>query len=498
LRRRQEAGETATAESFTRSELEEKSLADLHELAAAREIARYRLLRREALIDEILAAAPVRAAAKRWEEPEASEMPPRREPAPVVAEEEDEAQAEAEAEAAQAVQVESQAEEEEEEDQREREESSAEAEEEKDIRSGVLEVVPDGYGFVRVRGFSRSNEDVYVSAALVRELGLRRGDEVRGSVRPPRRSERYLAMVGVETVNGRPVEAHDLGRPAFEDLTPVGANQLLSLRHEPEDLALRMIQLVALIGKGQRWLIAGPPASGATTLLRAIAGAVGEDGLTPLVIALDAPPEEVTDWRRSADLEVNASSAEQSAQDHVELAELSLERAKRLVEDGKDVVILLDSLTRLARAYELARSGSRRSGEVGDDTGGGALAARRWFASGRNTEERGSLTVVATVRAGSGSRLEELVHNGVADLAAVEVRLHEELAGALLWPAIDIGASRARTPEPALEEMQALRVQALHRRLGLLEPAQAWRLLAARISESPTNAELVSRIDAED
>lgn len=455
------ARETAFAEGVTRSRLEDGALAELHELASALGIPRYRLLRRSDLVEAILSAAP------HVEEPEAEEEP-----------EEVEEPQEAE-------------------DPEEAEEPEAEAETgEAERCEGVVEVAPDRHAFLRVSGLRRSDADVYVPPRMVRELGLRRGDRIAGAARGPRRSERHPTLVEVDTVNGRPAPEAALDRRRFEDLKPAPPTVRFPLRHEPGDAAARMVDLLAPFAKGQRCLIAGPRGAGATRLMLAIARAMSADA-APVALVLGARPEEQADLDAGDDVELHALGADARPLEQLDLAELALERAKRRVEEGEDAVVLLDSLTALARAYALVgeRPGRRRREPDSKVAAPEAVpAAMRWLASARTAEEGGSLTIVATVRTGSDSRFEDLLYGSAADLADAELRLDRDLAEARLWPAIDPLGSRTRWQDPGDASADARRPM-LRRRLAAEEPARAWRLLAEEIEATASNEELLARLD---
>lgn len=477
--------------SLARRRLEDGSLAELHELASALGIPRYRLLRRPELVDAILSAAPPAEEAKAGLELEAAPQAGKPEPAP---------------------------------EPRRREEETAPPEEQERCE-GVVEVTPERHAFLRVSGLRRSDADVYVPPRLVRELGLRRGDRIAGSARGARRSERHPTLLEIDTINGHPVHESPLDRRSFEDLTVAPPTVRFPFRHEPGDAAARMVDLLAPFAKGQRCLIAGPRGAGATSLMLAIARAVSGD-VTPVVLALAARPEEQATLDAGGDVEVYALSADARPLEQLDLAELALERAKRRVEEGEDAIVLLDSLTALARAYALAgeRSGRRGRGrgaraeaetkEAGDgETGetGGARGAReagasgvagvdavpaamRWLASARATEGGGSLTIVAAVRTGSDSRFEDLLYGSAADLADAELHLDRDLAEGRLWPAIDPLRSRTRWQDSEDAGPDARRPM-LRRRLAAEEPARAWRLLAEEIDATASNDELLARLD---
>jgi transcription termination factor Rho len=445
------------------AELERKPLAQLHELAAERGIARFRTLRREQLIEAIRDRG---GGALEIDELEALERPGRQglsgSPAPGAVGDLPDPRAEEEEEAGQ------------------------------EPCAGVLDVVPDGFGFLRVDGFSRSDDDVFVSRSQVRRFGLRPGDEVSGRARPRGRSQRHASLAAVDAVNGRPPESSDDGaRHSFERLTAVQPAQAVRLAHDPGDLAVRMVDLVAPLSLGQRLIVAGPPRTGATALLRQIVDAAASSGeIVPIGLLVDARPEETTDWRRAADYPVLASSGDRSADAHVEFALLALERARRLVEQGDDVLLALDSLTRLGRAYGLARPRRGVEEQPAEDEipGSGVQFAKRWFAAGRATEEAGSLTIVATARAGSGSATEELLYEGVADVASAELRLSPELAGAGLEPAIDVRRSYSRADASGRDGETLRRLRAS---LVPLPAAEAWSHLAEQIRDTESNERLL-------
>jgi transcription termination factor Rho len=470
FRRKLKGDQPTGSERLTGEELEPKSLAELHELAAALEIARFRALRREALIEAIIAAAgrgrvepeavADDAGTELAEPPESEEL-----------DQEDEEQEEPEVE------------------------EVGEPEPARELRTGVLDLMPDGFGFLRVEGFIRSREDVFVSRTQIRSLSLREGDELAGPIRPMRRSDRHPSLAEVETINGEPVRDTAQERPSLASLTPVYPTERLRLDPEPGDLAVRMVDLVSPVGKGSRCLIAAPPRGGATTLLRRIVTAAVRDArIVPIVLLLDARVEEVSDWQRSLEVSVHASAADRSADAHVQFATLALERARRLVERGDDVLLVIDSITRLARAHGLSRAGSRQAREGGEDAdaGGsaGLQAAKRWFAAARNTEQAGSLTILAAARVDSGSATEELLHEALADIASCELRLDAELAQAGLLPPIDVRRSYVRE-EGSIAGEEAESRSRLRRSLQPLRPTDAWEQLAERIRETRSNEELL-------
>jgi transcription termination factor Rho len=473
-------------EDVTGGELACKSLAELHALAAERGIPRFRTLRREQLIEAIGgaggAAAEPEEPPRRIETHEVRGLDP-----PSFDDEEDEEEEPVEGEAPAAPTSDFKG-------------ADAEPVEEEETVTGFLDLVPDGFGFLRVDGFARGDDDVFVSRAQVRRLGLRQGDEVTGPLQRRRRSERHPSLGGTEAINGTPVD--ELGeRPAFELLTPVFPTDRLVLAYDHDELGVRMVDLVAPVWKGQRCIISAPPQTGATTLLRDVVSAAARTDVVPIVLLVDARPEEVTDWRRSLDVLVHASTSDRSAEAHVQFAALAMERAKRLAEQGEDVLLAVDSITRLARAHALARSGSRRDRErEPDDTDvesawrAAVQGAKRWFATARKTEESGSITVVTTVRVDSGSALEQFLFEALSDIASADVALSQELAGANLYPPIDGRRSYARQEGETAGSPQAERLRMLWRSLDPLRPADAWHQLAERIRSTRTNDEVLDSV----
>jgi transcription termination factor Rho len=450
-------------------DLERKSLAELHALAAELGVAGFRALRREELIEAIagresVADGPARGVVR--------ELPP----APSWAAEDDTAAEEPDSE------LDS--------------EPDSEPDSEAELQAGVLDLVPDGFGFLRVEGLGRSRDDVYVTRAIVRRLGLRRGDEVAGRTRRLRRGERHPSLARVETVNGRPAEEPAVERPQFATLTAIHPVERLRLRCEQGELGPRMVDLLAPLGRGQRCLIAAPPGAGATTLLRELARAITrEDRVTPLLVLVDTRPEEVTDWARSVDVPIHAAASDRSSDAQVQLAELALERAKRLVEQGEDVVLLLDSISRLARAHSLAQPRLRRDG---DDANGaadasGVQAAKRWLSAARNTEEAGSLTIVATAHVTPGP-VPGLLHGALLDVANMELALDPELARTGHHPALDMRRSHNRRERELVGEPQLGSIQRLRRSLIALGPEQAWSEITDRLRSTQSNDDLLASI----
>mgnify|MGYP002639680244 CR=1 FL=1 len=312
------------------------------------------------------------------------------------------------------------------------------------IRGGILEIMSEGIGFLRADNYRIGPQDVYVSQAQLRKYNLRNGDMVVGFVREPRQSERHFGLTKVETVNGiDPEEARR--RPKFENLVPVFPDQRFNLEYDHRELATRLINLISPIGRGQRGLIVSPPKAGKTTILKSIANAISSQNpeVTMMVALIGERPEEVTDMDRSVDAEVIASTFDEPVTSHVRTAEIALERAKRLVEVGRDVVILMDSITRLARAYNLVVSPSGRTLSGGLDPSA-LYPPKRFFGAARNIEGGGSLTIVATCLVDTGSRLDDVVYEEFKGTGNMELHLSRRLQERRIFPALNIDASSTR------------------------------------------------------
>lgn len=327
----------------------------------------------------------------------------------------------------------------------------AEAEKEGiELRGGILEIMGEGIGFLRAANYRISDQDVYVSQAQLRRHSLRSGDLVIGNVRPPRESERHYGLLKVETVNGlTPEEASR--RPAFESLTPIFPDKRFDLEASREPYAPRLINLIAPIGRGQRGLIVSPPKAGKTTILKQIANAISKQysDIHLMVALIGERPEEVTDMDRSVDAEVIASTFDEPVTAHVRTAEIALDRAKRLVEIGRDVVILMDSITRLARAYNLVVNPSGRTLSGGMDPSA-LYPPKRFFGAARNIEEGGSLTIIATCLVDTGSRLDDVVYEEFKGTGNMELHLSRRLQERRIFPAVDIERSSTRREEVLL------------------------------------------------
>jgi transcription termination factor Rho len=366
------------------------------------------------------------------------------------------------------------------------------------LASGVLDLMNDGYGFLRQIGIAKPGQrDVYVSQSQIRRFGLRSGDMVTGQVRPPKDSERYFGLVRVEAVNSvEPEIARN--RRNFEDLTPIFPDEHMPLETNPANLSSRLIDLLAPIGKGQRGLIVSPPKAGKTMLLKEIAnGVTTNHSDSHLIVALIGErPEEVTDVRRSVNGEVFSSTFDEPVEDHCRVAELALERSKRLVECGKDVMVLLDSITRLTRAYNLAVPTSGRTLSGGIDPIA-LYPPKRFFGAARNGEEGGSLTIIATCLIDTGSRMDDVIYEEFKGTGNWELHLERKLAEKRIFPAIDIQRSGTRREELLLSETVLKQVWLLRRMLSLItsdgvHSTEATEKVLERLAKTKTNADFLA------
>jgi transcription termination factor Rho len=364
-----------------------------------------------------------------------------------------------------------------------------------EIQSGILDVLPDGFGFLRTSGYSQSKGDVYVSTSQIKRFNLRRGDYVVGQIRPAREGEKYPAMVRIETVNGNEPQK-GRWRPNFDDLTPLYPMDRLRLEWKPNDIAPRVIDLVAPIGKGQRGLVVSPPKAGKTTILKQIAQSIAANypEARLFVLLADERPEEVTDWERSVrEAEVVASTFDQPADNHIAVAELLLERVRRLVEEGEDVVVLLDSITRLARAYNLAAPASGRILSGGVDSAA-LYPPKKFFGAARNIENGGSLTILASALVETGSRMDEVIYEEFKGTGNMELHLDRKLANRRIYPAINIEDSGTRKEELLMETAEAQRVWQVRSILNALDTSQKIELLIQKLKETRTNPEFLREL----
>jgi len=368
--------------------------------------------------------------------------------------------------------------------------------------SGILEIMSDGYGFLRQESLLPSSKDVYVSQSQIRRFGLRNGDMVAGQGRPPRNGEKYYSLLRVEAINElNPELAKE--RPTFGSLTPTFPNKLINLETSPDDLSTRLMNLIAPIGRGQRGLIVSPPKAGKTVLLKSIANATVTkyNDIHIMVCLIGERPEEVTDMTRSVKGEVIGATFDEPVENQTRVAELALERAKRIVEGGKDVVILLDGITRLTRAYNLVMPPSGRTLSGGIDPA--ALhPAKRFFGAARNTDEGGSLTIIATCLVDTGSRMDELIYEEFKGTGNMELHLDRRLAERRTFPAMDIQRSSTRREELLLDEDTVKQVWLLRRMLSMIasdsvNSTEAIERILERLRKTESNAEFLANLAKE-
>ena len=360
---------------------------------------------------------------------------------------------------------------------------------------GVLEVLPDGYGFLRNQDYNylSSSDDIYVSPSQIRRFGLRTGNIVSGQIRPPKDSEKYFALLRVEAINFE--DPDNLAEKiVFSDLTPLHPESRFMLETTAEELNMRIIDLVTPVGRGQRGLIVAPPRTGKTILLQKIANALSTNhpDVKLIVLLIDERPEEVTEMERKTadDVEVISSTFDEPASRHCQVAEVVIEKAKRLIEYGTDVVILLDSITRLARAYntEMPHSGRILTGGV---DAGAMQMPKRFFGAARNIEEGGSLTIFATALIDTGSKMDEVIFEEFKATGNMELHLDRRLVDRRIWPAIDISRSGTRREELLLDPKELKLVYRLRRVLSELNPVEAVELLKSRLAKTQTNGEFL-------
>jgi len=433
-------------EAVDRSVLEAKLLPELQEIGQALEIEGVRKLRKKELVEAILQEAGV----LEEEKPHLAAVPPN-------------AQAEPE-------------------------------EEEEGIGRGILDILSDGYGFLRTRGYLPSEKDIYVSMSQIRRFRLKRGDEVRGQIRPPKDSEKYNALLRIETVNSDEPEVAQ-SRKQFEVLTPLYPQDRLRLETRSNAVTSRIIDLLAPIGKGQRGLIVSPPKAGKTTVLKQIANSITDNNpeVCLMVLLVDERPEEVTDMERSVTGEVVSSTFDQPSDNHIAVAELVLERAKRLVEHNRDVVIMLDSVTRLARAYNLSTPASGRILSGGVDSTA-LFPPKRFFGAARNIEFGGSLTIIATALVDTGSRMDEVIFEEFKGTGNMELHLDRKLADKRIFPAIEVEKSGTRKEELIMDPKEAEQVWRFRRVLHAVDPNAAIEVLIDGIKKSKSNAQFLANI----
>jgi transcription termination factor Rho len=363
------------------------------------------------------------------------------------------------------------------------------------FRKGILDVMPDGFGFLRLDGYLPGPNDIYVSQSQVRRFALRMGDEVLGQVRQAKEGEKYFSLLRVEAVNGMDAETAKQ-RPNFSDLTPIFPRELIDLETNQQTLSTRLLNLVAPIGRGQRGLVVSPPKAGKTLLLKAIANGIsanyGND-IHLMVVLIGERPEEVTDMQRSVKGEVIASTFDEPVENHTKVAEMSIERAKRLVEGGQDVAILLDSLTRLARAYNTVIPPSGRTLTGGMDPIA-LYPPKQFYGAARNIEEGGSLTIIATCLVDTGSRMDDVVYEEFKGTGNMELHLDRKLAERRIFPSIDIQKSGTRREELLLDEPTYKQVVMMRRMVSVLGGTEGTELLLARLAKTKDNPEFLTTL----
>jgi transcription termination factor Rho len=362
---------------------------------------------------------------------------------------------------------------------------------------GVLEILPDGFGFLRSPNYNYlpGPDDIYISPSQIKKFGLRKGDTVAGYVRPPKEQERFFALLQVKSVNGSDLEMLR-ERPLFDNLTPLYPEKRITLEHKKDELTSRVIDLMAPIGKGQRALLNAAPRTGKTIMMQKIANAitVNHPEITLLVLLIDERPEEVTDMQRSVKGEVVSSTFDEPADRHVQVAEMVIEKAKRLVEHGKDVVILLDSITRLARAYNTIQPSSGRVLSGGLDSNA-LQRPKRFFGAARNIEEGGSLTIIATALVETGSRMDDVIFEEFKGTGNMEVYIDRKLADKRTFPAIDISRTGTRKEELLLSPEELNKVWILRKVLSSLTPIEAMELLLEKLSATKSNKDFLKSME---
>jgi transcription termination factor Rho len=363
---------------------------------------------------------------------------------------------------------------------------------------GILDIVDEGYGFLRGPSYLPGPTDVYVSQTQIRRLGLRTGDSVTGQIRPPKDNEKYHGLIRVEAVNNIDPEAARR-RPHFDSLTAIFPTRMLNLETTPDNLTQRLINLVAPIGCGQRGMIVSPPKAGKTTVLKHIANGITTNypDLHLMVALIGERPEEVTDMKRSVRAEVIASTFDEPVEDHTAVAEMALNRAKRLVECGRDVAILLDSITRLTRAYNLDVPPSGRTLSGGIDPVA-LYPPKRFFGAARNIEEGGSLTIIATCLVDTGSRMDDVIYEEFKGTGNNELHLDRKLAERRIFPAIDVLRSGTRREELLMDETTLKQVWLMRRMLAQIGSADSIDLVLNRLMKTKSNQEFLSTLSKAD
>jgi transcription termination factor Rho len=361
---------------------------------------------------------------------------------------------------------------------------------------GVLEVLPDGYGFLRIENYLPSDRDIYISPSQIRRFHLRTGDMISGKIRPPKEGEKYRAILQIAAVNGLDPE-HAVRRYHFDSLTPIFPQPRFTMEYDPQELSTRIIDIISPIGKGQRALIVSPPKAGKTLMLKNIANSLTRNhpDVQLIVLLIDERPEEVTDIQRSVEGEVVSSTFDELPENHLRVADMVLERAQRLVESRKDVVILLDSITRLARANNLVVPPTGRTLSGGLDPS--ALhKPKRFFGSARNIEEGGSLTIIATALVETGSRMDDVIYEEFKGTGNMEIHLDRRLAERRIYPAIDIKKSGTRREELLLSKEELEAVWVFRKALAPLDNVEATLTLINKLKKTKTNREIYEGLAA--
>lgn len=365
------------------------------------------------------------------------------------------------------------------------------------VDEGVLEILPDGFGFLRSPNYNYlpGPDDIYISPSQIKKFAMRKGDTVGGEVRPPKEGERFFALLQVRKINGQPLESIR-ERSLFENLTPLYPESRIVLETSKNELNMRILDLVAPIGKGQRGLIVAAPRTGKTIFLQKIANSITANNpeVVLMVLLIDERPEEVTDMQRSVKGEVISSTFDEPADRHIQVAEMVIEKAKRSVEHGKDVVILLDSITRLARAYNTNTPSSGRVLSGGLDSNA-LQRPKRFFGAARNIEEGGSLTIIATALVETGSRMDDVIFEEFKGTGNMEVYLDRKLADRRIFPAIDINRSGTRKEELLLEEDELNKIWILRKILAQLNPIEAMELLIEKVGATKSNKDFLRAME---
>jgi len=363
---------------------------------------------------------------------------------------------------------------------------------------GVLEIMPDGYGFLRSpsNNYVNNSTDLYVSPSQIKKLGLKTGHIIAGQVRPPKHNERFFSLVSIESVNDQRPELAKVPMP-FDTLTPLNPEQRLQLEHNPKDYSMRIMDLLTPIGKGQRGLIVAQPKTGKTVLLQKMANSIiaNHPEVTVIVLLIDERPEEVTDMQRNVDAEVVSSTFDEPPERHVQVADMVLEKAKRIVEFGSDVVILLDSITRLARAHNsvVPHSGKILSGGIDSNA---LHRPKRFFGSARNIEGGGSLTILATALTETGSRMDDVIFEEFKGTGNMELVLDRRLSDRRIFPSIDINRSGTRKEEILMSRGELARVWILRKLLNEMSPVEAMEFLLEKMSNSKNNKEFLRTMNS--